>query len=377
MIIQNGLYASAKIFTDHVENYALAQIQNLCDQPAVKGSQIRVMPDVHPGVGNIIGLTMTATDAILPGIVGVDIGCGITLTKIKAKTMEYQKLDTIIRERIPCGFAIRDSLHHQAEAFDLSSLRCFRHIQEVKSLLSLGTLGGGNHFIEVDRAESGDFYLAVHSGSRHLGKEVAEYYQKTGHHLLKKMGKTVPYPLTYLQDQLLEDYLYDLQIVQDFAAKNREIITWEILKGMKWKPMDCISIPHNYVKFLSKEEFADGSKYLIRKGAISAKSGEKLVIPIHMKDGMILGVGKGNADWNYSAPHGSGRILGRKEVSKHHTVSQFRLEMKGIYCSCIKEGTLDEAPFAYRGLDEIRNAITDTAEVLQILKPVYNFKAAK
>ena len=364
----DGIYASAKIFTDTIEDYALAQIRQLCDQRAFCGSQIRVMPDVHPGKVGTIGFTATFDQALMPNVVGVDMGCGITLVKLKQRRAEFQKLDRVIRDQIPSGTQIRKKHHPMGLMADLEGLRCFRHINEGKARLSIGTLGGGNHFIEIDRDEEGELYAAVHSGSRRLGKEVTEYYLREGQKESKKKGEEVPYELTYLEGQLLEDYLYDLQLVQEFASMNRRAILDEMMKGMKWKGQWSLDIPHNYVELLEKGG-------IIRKGAICAKMGEPVAIPVNMRDGIILGEGLGNADWNYSAPHGAGRILKREDVGKRYTPAQFKEQMKGIYCTCIGRDTLDEAPFAYRGLDEIKKAVKETVQVQKVLKPVYNFKA--
>ena len=364
----DGIYASAKIFTDTIEDYALAQIRQLCDQRAFCGSQIRAMPDVHPGKVGTIGFTATFDQALMPNVVGVDMGCGITLVKLKQRRAEFQKLDRVIRDQIPSGTQIRKKHHPMGLMADLEGLRCFRHINEGKARLSIGTLGGGNHFIEIDRDEEGELYAAVHSGSRRLGKEVTEYYLREGQKKSKKKGEEVPYELTCLEGQLLADYLYDLQLVQEFASMNRRAILDEMMKGMKWKEEWRLDIPHNYV-----EQFEKGG--MIRKGAISAKVGEPVAIPVNMRDGIILGEGLGNTDWNCSAPHGAGRILKREDVGKRFTPAQFKEQMKGIYCTCIGRDTLDEAPFAYRGLNEIKGAVGETVQVRQILKPVYNFKA--
>ena len=364
----DGIYTSAKIFTDTIEDHALAQIRQLCDQKAFRGSKIRVMPDVHPGKIGTIGFTSTFKDTILPNVVGVDMGCGITLAKLKQKQAEFQKLDRVIRDQIPAGTQIRKKPHALGLTAELNKLRCFRHVQEEKAILSIGSLGGGNHFIEIDRDDEGSFYAAIHSGSRRLGQEVTEYYLRTGQKALKKMGENVPYELTYLKEQLLEDYLHDLEIVQKFAQLNRKAILDELVKGMKWKVEWDYSMPHNYA-----ERLKQGG--LIRKGAVSAKDGETVAIPINMRDGILLGIGRGNEEWNFSAPHGAGRILKRQEVEKRFTTAQLKKEMKGIYCSCINKDTLDEAPFAYRSLDDILGMIGETVEIQKILKPVYNFKA--
>lgn len=369
----NGVASSAIIFNtkskEHsIDDYALAQIKNLCDNPAFTSCKIRVMPDVHPGKVGTIGFTSTLGNQVIPNVIGIDIGCGMTLAKIKGKVKEFQKLDTVIRENVPSGFSIRSKVHHQALDFDLSSLYCYRHIQEEKSLLSLGTLGSGNHFIEVDLDDEKNYYLVIHSGSRHLGFEVTEHYLREGQKELKNKGIDVPYELTYLTGTLMEQYLHDLAIVQDFATLNREIMISVICKEMKWKILDSYSCIHNYVDF-------SFDKPVLRKGAISARNGEKVIIPINMRDGIILGRGLGNDEWNQSAPHGAGRILKREEVKNSYTVSNFKSEMKGIYTSCINKDTLDEAPFAYRGIDEIAEVISPTVMIDKVIKPIYNFKA--
>ncbi len=370
-----GIYGSATIFTTDnpetaIDSYAISQLQLLCDNEASKNSKIRVMPDVHPGKVGTIGLTMTIQERLLPNLVGIDIGCGITLAKIKAKTLEFQKLDTCIRENIPSGFSIRSKSHPLADSIDLSSLSCCKHIQADKAYKSLGTLGGGNHFIEIDKTEEGELYVIIHSGSRHLGKEVTEYYLNEGQKKLKAAGLEVPYELTYLEELLLADYLHDLDITQQFAALNREIILYELCKKMKWKVEDTYSVVHNYIDF-------DVDPPILRKGAISAKAGEPVIIPINMRDGVLLGTGRGNEEWNQSAPHGSGRRYRRDMISSLFTVSAFKSEMKGIYTSCISKDTLDEAPFAYRPANEIIEAIKDTVEITKQIKPIYNFKAGQ
>ena len=363
-----GKYAEAVIFTKDLEDYARAQIQMICDNEVAENSKIRIMPDVHPGMVGPIGLTMTVDKRIIPNLLGIDIGCGMSLVKLKEKRMEFQKLDKVIREKIPSGFDVRNSVHHKAEDFDFERLNCCKHINTEKAKLSLGTLGSGNHFIEVDRDEKGNLYIIVHSGSRHLGKEVTDYYVNEGAKSLKTRGMEVPYPMTWLEGTLMEQYLEDVKVVQEYAALNREIMLAEIVKGMKLKVTEEFSTIHNYIDMTKGEK-------ILRKGAISAKAGERVIIPINMKDGILLGTGKGNVEWNCSAPHGSGRKLRRDEVKNQYTVSSFKSEMKGIHCTCIGADTLDEAPFAYRGLEELLNNIDETVEVTEILKPVYNFKA--
>ena len=366
----NGIYASAKIFTDTIEDYALSQIRMLCDNEAFKERRIRIMPDVHPGKVGTIGFTATVGERILPNVIGIDIGCGIMMAKLKQKRTEYQKLDAVIRESVPAGSRIRRKIHRFAEEFDFSRLHCCGAVREEKALLSLGSLGGGNHFIELDQDKNGNLYAVIHTGSRHLGKEVTEYYLKQGQEIIKDKGENIPYELTYLEGALKEVYLKDLQVVQEYAELNRKIILDELSKGMKWKILEVHSSIHNYVD-------ASGEKKILRKGAVSAAEGETVIIPVNMRDGVIIGIGRGNAEWNYSAPHGAGRIMKREDVKQRYTVSAFMKEMKGIYSSCISADTLDEAPFAYRGLYEIKEAIKDTIAIKEILKPVYSFKAGK
>ncbi len=409
-----GAYTSAQIFTTDnkntaVEPYALAQIQMICNQKASAGCRVRVMPDVHPGKIGPVGLTMTVGEKIMPGLIGPDIGCGISLARIKAPRIDCQKLDSVIREYIPVGFMLRSKAHSRATEFDFSALRCSAHIRTDKPMLSLGTLGGGNHFLEADRDMEGNLYLAVHSGSRSLGKEILSYYLNEGQKRLKEQSAEAldsawcrirenetgridskkaatteaaakessaktPYELTWLEGDLRDDYLHDLQIVQQFASLNRRIILDEIMKRMKWKQLDFRECIHNYVDD-SAETVRAFHAPVLRKGAISAKAGEQVLIPVNMRDGILLGTGLGNPDWNCSAPHGSGRILNRTETCARFTLSAFKTEMKGIYSSCIRKDTLDEAPFAYRPLGEIAEAITDTVKVDCIIRPVYSFKA--
>lgn len=375
MITIYGKYTNAIVYTVEnelyaLEDYARKQLQMIANHPSAEGSSIRVMPDVHPGKVGTIGLTMTIGDSILPSLVGVDIGCGMTIAKIKTKALQFQQLDTVIRDNVPVGPRIRKKEHKYADRVDLSELRCYKHINARKAGCSIGTLGGGNHFIEVDKDDEGNTYLVVHSGSRHLGMEVAEYYLRTGQKeiQMKKQGYA-PYEMTCLTGALMEDYLHDIEIIQEFARVNREAMIETIVSGMKWKVIDSFTSIHNYV------DFSVSSKPILRKGAISAKEGEKVIIPINMRDGIILGTGLGNPDWNYSAPHGAGRIYSRSEVAEHHTVSEFKKAMEGIYSICINKDTLDESPFAYRGIDDIASVIEPTVKIDKIIKPIYNYKA--
>lgn len=360
-----GIYAEAKIFTDDVEAYAEAQVKMICDNEVADGSTICLMPDIHPGKIGPIGLSMTVTDKIIPQLLGVDIGCGMTCVKLNKNNAEFQKLDKIIRENVPSGFAIRKEPHYMVEEFSYEGLHCIRHINRNKADRSLGTLGGGNHFIELDKGSDGSMYLVVHTGSRHLGEEVAEYYTKLASDRLKEQGRDIPYYMSYLEGHDKTAYMEDVQIIRHYAEWNRQVIVRAILKGMKWKAVEQFSVAHNYLD-------TDG---ILHKGSISAHKGERVIIPANMKDGIILGIGKGSAEWNESAPHGSGRRLKREDVKKRYTVSEFKKEMKGIYSSCVGSEILDEAPFAYHSLSEIAEQIQDTVEITEILKPVYNFKA--
>ena len=379
MLTIYGKYTTATVYTVEnqeyaLEEYARKQLQMICDHPSAEGSKIRVMPDVHPGKVGTIGLTMTVGDCILPSLVGVDIGCGMTITKVKAKGIHFDQLDAVVRENVPAGPRIREKEHKYADRIDLSELKCYKNINARKAGRSIGTLGGGNHFIEVDKDEDGDIYLVVHSGSRHLGMEVAEYYLRTGQkeNQMKKQGYA-PYEMTCLTGDLMEDYLSDIRIIQEYARLNRDAIIESIISGMKWKAEESFTCIHNYVDF--SDVSSDDGKPILRKGAISAKEGERVVIPINMRDGVILGTGLGNTEWNCSAPHGAGRIYRRSEVAEHHTVSEFKKAMDGVYSSCIGKDTLDESPFAYRGIDDILSVIGDTVKVDKIIKPVFNYKA--
>ena len=378
MITIYGKYANALVYTVEneqyaIDNYARAQLQMICDHPSAEGSTIRVMPDVHPGKVGTIGLTMTVGDSIMPSLVGVDIGCGMTIAKIKAKNVEFLKLDKVIRENVPVGGAIRKNEHKLADKVNLEELRCYDAIDEGKALRSVGTLGGGNHFIEVDKDDDGNIYLVIHSGSRHLGMEVTDYYLKAGQHeqQMKKQGHA-PYELTCLSGKLMEDYLHDLDVTQEYARINREAIVDSIVRGMKWKITESFTCIHNYVDMSGVR---NGNPPMLRKGAIRANEGEKVIIPINMRDGVILGTGLGNSEWNDSAPHGSGRLYKRSEVAGHYTVSEFKKSMEGIHSICISKDTLDESPFAYRALEDIVGVIGETVTIDKIIRPVYNYKA--
>ena len=356
------------------------------------------MPDVHAGTGCTIGTTMTITDKAVPNLVGVDIGCGMETAVLKEKHIELQKLDKLIYEKIPSGFEIREKPHRFAEKIDLSELYCIEHINPVRAELSIGTLGGGNHFIEADKGSDGKIYIVIHSGSRHLGVEVAKYYQNEAYRRLnkssakevqelidrlkaegrerqiqqelKKLANTkrtdVPKHLAYTEGELFSQYIHDMKLVQKFAEINRQAMMTEIIKGMGLHITESFTTIHNYI---------DTDSMILRKGAVSAQKGERLLIPVNMRDGSLLCTGKGNADWNYSAPHGAGRLMSRSEAKESFTVSEYKKQMKGIYTTSVNSGTLDECPMAYKSIEDIVNNIGDTVEINDIIKPIYNFKA--
>ncbi len=398
MLILNGKYNTAKVFTDVIEEKAISQIISLLNQPMSQGQQIRIMPDVHAGAGCTIGTTMTITDKAVPDLVGVDIGCGMETVRIREKFIEPQKLDKLIRTKIPSGFSLRPKPHRYIEKTRLFDLYCIEHIDMIKAEKSLGTLGGGNHFIEADKGKDGAIYIVIHSGSRHLGLEVASYYQDTAYKMLnqcsqdeinelitrlKTEGKekqiqkelkslksakrtSVPKGLAYTEGELFNKYIHDMKIIQEFAMLNRKAMMDEIVKGMGFHVEDCFTTVHNYI---------DTDSMILRKGAVSAKKGEILLIPINMRDGSLICTGKGNADWNCSAPHGAGRIMSRGEAKEKLTLSEFKKQMVGIYTTSVSRSTIDESPMAYKTIDDITENIGDTVEINEIIKPIYNFKA--
>ena len=363
MITIENTYNTAKVFTDTLDPGAEGLIRALCGSPVSQGSTIRIMPDVHAGRGSVIGTTMTLTDKAAPGLVGVDIGCGMLVMKVYGKRMELQKLDKVIRQMVPAGRSIRSKPHRFAETIDLDSLRCGKHVQKEKARQSVGSLGGGNHFIELDKDEDGGYWLIIHSGSRHLGVEVSTWYQDLAH---QNSPEGTPYELSWLTGDLMGDYLHDMALTQSFAEQNRQAIADEIVKGMKWSIEDSFSTVHNYI---------DPERMILRKGAVSAEKGERLIIPLNMRDGCLLCIGKGNPDWNCSAPHGAGRLMSRSDARQSFTLSQFKKEMDGIYSTSINRDTLDESPMAYKPMDEIVSRIDSTVEIKKHIRPVYSFKA--
>ena len=396
MIELRGKYAEAKVYTDVVDQESISQVISLLNQPYAQGSRVRMMPDIHAGAGCTVGTTMTISDKVCPNLVGVDIGCGMETVILKEKHMELQKLDKLIRAEIPSGFAVRSKPHRFIKEIDLSELRCAKYVDLLRAEKSLGTLGGGNHFIEANRDDEGNLYLVIHSGSRRLGLEIANYYQEAAFKALnsrkaeidaliadlKKQGRAqeiegvlrelkarpinVPKPLAYLEGSLLEDYLHDMAIAQRYADLNRRAMMDTILKGMGLKAADRFSTIHNYI---------DLEAGILRKGAVSAKAGERLLIPINMRDGSLICVGRGNEDWNCSAPHGAGRLMSRSEAKQSFTVHEFKKQMQGIYTTSVGAATLDECPMAYKSMADIVDNIGPTAEIERIIKPIYNFKA--
>ena len=398
MIELNGKYNSCKVFTDVIDENAVSQLICLLNQPMCEGQQIRIMPDVHAGAGCTIGTTMTITDKVVPNLVGVDIGCGMEVIKVKESHLELQRLDKLIYERIPSGFNVRRSAHRYNDSIDLTELYCYDRINHDRAVLSLGTLGGGNHFIEADRGEDGSIYIVIHSGSRHLGVETASYYQGEAYRRLNGCSKqdmdelvarlkaegrekqiqkaitalkntkrtNIPKELAYCEGELFEQYIHDMKIVQEFAMLNRKAMTDEIVKGMKLHVTEQFTTIHNYI---------DTENMILRKGAVSAQAGEKLLIPINMRDGSLICIGKGSPDWNFSAPHGAGRLMSRSAAKASFTVSEFKKQMQGIYTTSVGSATLDECPMAYKSVSDIVDNIGDTVEVAEVIRPIYNFKA--
>lgn len=368
MIELKGKYGSAVVYTDVVDEASVSQVISLLNQPYAENAHVRMMPDIHAGAGCTIGTTMQIRDKVCPNLVGVDIGCGMETVKIKESRLELQKLDKLIRQEIPSGFAIRRTPHRFLSNIDLESLRCARHVKLDRANLSIGTLGGGNHFIEVDRDDGGALYLVIHSGSRHLGVEICDYYMKAAQKDLKERGISVPYPLAYVEGQLMEDYLHDMRIAQSYADWNRRAMVDVIVKGMGIRVSGQFTTIHNYI---------DLDSGILRKGAVSAQEGEPLLIPINMRDGSLLCTGLGNPEWNFSAPHGAGRLMSRSDAKNSFTVSEFKKQMEGIYTTSVGRDTLDECPMAYKSMDDIVKNIGATARIEKIIKPVYNFKAGQ
>lgn len=398
MLELNGKFGTAKVFTNVVDNESVSQVIELLNQPYVEGSKVRMMPDIHAGAGCTIGTTMTIKDKICPNLVGVDIGCGMETVRLGDTNIDPEKLDKIIRKNIPAGFEIRANQHDYAKEIDLSKLYCVKDVDVNRAYRSIGTLGGGNHFIEADKDENGNIYIVIHSGSRHLGVEIAKYYQEAAYkHLtsysreeiatvieeLKRTGRqneisdviksmkskhsTIPKSLAYVEGELFDQYLHDMKIAQRFAEINRQAMMDVIVKEMELHVDEQFTTIHNYI---------DVDNMILRKGSVSAQADERLLIPINMRDGSLICTGKGNPDWNYSAPHGAGRLMSRSVAKEAFTVDEFEKQMAGIYTTSVGRSTLDECPMAYKSMDDIVRNIEPTATINAIIKPIYNFKAS-
>ncbi|MBP3475084.1 MAG: RtcB family protein [Lachnospiraceae bacterium] len=400
MIEIKGKVNTALCYAKIVESEAIEQIRRMCDYDFTQGSKIRIMPDVHAGKGCTIGTTMTVTDKAVPNIVGVDIGCGMYTVNLGKADIDFARLDEAAHY-IPSGMHVWEG---RMERFDLTELKCYRSLKNTKYLeRSLGTLGGGNHFIEVDQAEDGTKYLVIHSGSRNLGKQVADIYQRLAIELhsgkeeyfkkrdaliaeYKAAGRRngiqaalkelvwehkdcmIPDDLCYLYGTYFEDYLHDVEICQCFAKRNREKIAEVIFERTGMTAGEAFHTIHNYI---------DTDEMILRKGAIAAHKGEKVLIPINMRDGSVLAVGKGNPDWNYSAPHGAGRLMSRSKAKEILSLEEYENVMAGVYTTSVNEATLDEAPMAYKSLEDIIDVIRESVDVIDVMKPIYNFKASE
>ncbi|MCC2544460.1 RNA-splicing ligase RtcB [Bacillus thuringiensis] len=394
MLKLQGKYNEAKVFTNNVDETATGQIIDLCNQEFVKDSQIRIMPDTHAGAGCTIGTTMTIQDKIVPNLVGVDIGCGMEVVVIDKKKEEinFDCLDEIIRKFVPSGFRIRDKEHRFSKMIDFDGVRAPFTSQRAQK--SIGTLGGGNHFVELNEDEKGNVYIVIHSGSRNLGKQIAEYYQKFAYEQLtdvtsmkdeiikrlteegraKEIQETlrgiqkpkIRKELAYLEGQGFKDYMNDMNIAQKYATLNRKAMIDEIVMKMDWKITDQFTTIHNYI---------DMENMILRKGAISAQKDERVIIPINMRDGSIIAFGKGNPDWNFSGPHGAGRIMSRKKAKELLSLEDFQNTMTEVWTTSVVESTIDEAPMVYKPMDEIIENTNETIDIKHIIKPLYNFKA--
>ena len=376
MLEISGKYNRAKVFTDLLDEKSREQIENLCNMPFAKGSSIRLMPDVHAGAGCTIGTTMTVADRIPPNMVGVDIGCGMETVVIKkgepcGDNFDPALLDKTIHALVPAGVGIRDSEHEFVRQIPFEKIRC-KTADTNRARKSIGTLGGGNHFIEANRDDEGNLYLVIHSGSRNIGKQIAEYYQNEAWNRLSASEKeSVPKDLACASGQLFDDYVNDMKIIQNFALVNR--------KAMMQVILDTLAIPPGAVseQFSTIHNYIDTESMILRKGAVSAKLGEKLIIPINMRDGSIVCEGLGNRDWNFSAPHGAGRLMSRTKAFESLSMEDFKSAMTGIYSTSVNRKTLDESPMAYKSMDDILAHISPSAKLLKIIKPVYNYKAAE
>ncbi|ONI38853.1 RNA-splicing ligase RtcB [Candidatus Epulonipiscium fishelsonii] len=410
MLTIEGKYTTAKVFTDNIQQEAISQIYEVCNNLIAEYSNIAIMPDVHAGKGCTIGTTMSISNKIVPNLVGVDIGCGVRVQPIKVqKGFDWiNEFDKKLRATIPSGTKIRDNEHPFLEHIPLDTLRC-PAIKRTRADKSVGTLGGGNHYIEVNYDEDGQYYLTVHSGSRYLGKQIAEFYQGLAYdtlnnnkteqskevekaiQLLQKSNQThliestireikekyarnikVSRDLAYLEGKFMDDYLHDMHVATVYAYWNRKAIAYSIIKALNGRidfdnKKDAFDTVHNYIDIENK---------ILRKGAVSAQKDEILIIPINMRDGSIIARGKGNPEWNFSAPHGAGRIMSRTVSKQNVTLNMFKKSMEGIYTTSVNSATIDESCFAYKDMQEILDNIGDTVDIIKIIKPIYNFKAS-
>lgn len=391
-LIKNNRGIETLIFAETFEFEAYNQIKKLVNFEAYENAKVRIMPDAHAGKGCTVGTTITITDKITPNLVGVDIGCGILIIKLKNKEIDFEKLDEVIKTKVPHGFSVHET---SKKKFDFSKLRCQKHVDLGRAILSIGSLGGGNHFIEIGKSSLNDeLYLVIHSGSRKLGGDTCKYYQDRAFqnanemskvknvliHVLKSQGrekeiavelKKIKKPVTdkelaFLTGDDFADYMNDMAIVQRFATLNRETIAEIILKETDLQESERFETIHNYIDF---------KRMILRKGAVSAEKGEILLIPINMRDGSLLCIGKGNENWNYSAPHGAGRLMSRNKAKEVINMTDFVETMKDVYTTSVVTETLDEAPQAYKSIEEIKLTIVDTVTIIDTIKPLYNFKA--
>lgn len=400
MQIVKGKYNEAKIFTDNTEPGLKEQVQKVLDNVISKDQKIRIMPDCHVGSGICIGYTTTITDKVIPNGVSVDIGCGVIVQTLKDKHIELDKLDKIMHSVVPSGFAINSKPHRFANQIDIAKLKCYSDLKNPhKFILGIGSLGSGNHYCEVNTDETGQLFLVIHTGSRNLGKQIADYYQQKAYDAmkskrvsdlaeildnLKKNGKVDeidaaikyfhsnnPEPeksMAYCEGELMNDYLHDMAICQEYASLNRKAIADIIQCGMRWKVEDEFQTIHNYIEM---------DTMILRKGAVSAKKGEILYIPMNMSWGGVIAEGLGNEDWNESCAHGAGRKMSRKAAKESVSMDDYRNSMNGIYTTCVTKDTIDESPMAYKDPEEVIENLKDTIKVLKRIVPVYNFKAGE
>lgn len=414
MLTLNGKYGSAQVYTDLIEQEAISQIIEMLNQPFAQNANAAIMPDVHAGAGCTIGTTMRISDCVVPNLVGVDIGCGVLCAKLGLMhDIDFAKLDKVIRDYVPSGMSIRDKIvniqmpkHFGVNGKDwaekLHQLKCWSAIKTKEDyfLKSIGTLGSGNHYCEVNVDEDGQYYLVIHSGSRNLGIQVCKYYQKLAETEYQKAcskvdkkviemmlanGRKMEIPayvssckvkydkgLVPLVGESFENYLHDMNIVQEYAEANRKAMLLTICKEMGWDNFTFFETKHNYIDFSPRE---NDERPILRKGAVAANAGEELIIPMNMRDGSLICIGKGNPAWNYSAPHGAGRLMSRAKAKETLSLEEYQSEMNGIWTSCVSNATIDESPMAYKPMESIVENIKDTVEIYKVIKPVYNFKA--